>query len=185
MDKIKFVKTRFEVGRGFQLNDGRIIAITDVVNGETTLALRFDTPFNLETGEIDNTFYPPKEYKGKDGLPDYAPEGFTTLNNLKAQKLGHDVFCYEEYCVNLGEHPRLIGDNDIKPIIAEFEEAGFKVTKDAILHNYYAWAASLKSGYRDEKNGYHLFTPCGGNPFTLSATTLHELCSDWQTTYEW
>jgi len=184
MDKIKFVKSRFDTSRGFQLNDGRIIAINEVVNGGTTLALRFDTPFNIETGEIDSTFYPPTKYKGKDGLPDYAPDGFTTLNNLEAQKLGHVVHCYEEYRINLGEEPRMDG-KQIAKVIAEFEDAGFKVTKEAILHNYYAWQGCLKSGYRDEKNGYHLFTPCGGNPFSLSATTLHELCSDWQTTYEW
>ena len=36
---------------------------------------------------------------------------------------------------------------------------------------------------RDEENGYHLFTPCGGNPFDLRATTLEECCADWQITY--
>lgn len=175
MEKIKFVKTRNEAMWGYQLNDGRIIDRTN---------LRYDTTFNLETGEIDNTFYPPKKYKGKDGLPDYAPEGFTTLNNLNAQKLGHEVYCYDEYNIYLGENPKM-DDKQIAKIIAEFEEAGFKVTEKAIFHNFYAWTGSFKSGYRDEENGYHLFTPCGGNPFSLSATTLHELCSDWQTTYVW
>ena len=42
----------------------------------------------------------------------------------------------------------------------------------------------LKSGYRDEKNGYHLFTPCGCNPLSLRATSLEKEL-DWQTTYEW
>ena len=173
MEKIKFVKTRNEAMWGYQLNDGRIIDRTN---------LRYDTPFNLETGEI----YEGDDLQrtGKNGLPDDAPEGFTTLNNLNAQKLGHEVYCYDEYCINLGDKPKM-GDKEINAIIAEFEEAGFKVTKKAILHNFYAWSGSLKSGYRDESNGYHLFTPCGGNPFSLSATTLHELCRDWQTTYEW
>ena len=176
MDKIKFVKSRFETDNGYQLNDGRIIDIY-------SLNWSYDKPFNLETGEIDNTFYPRKKYKGKDGLPDYAPDGFTTLNNLKAQGNGHEVHCYDEYNINLGEHPNM-GDKDIDDIIAEFEDAGYKVSKAAILHNYYAWSADLKSAYRDEANGYHLFSPCGCNPFILRATTLHPLCADWQTTYE-
>ena len=77
-----------------------------------------------------------------------------------------------------------MGDKDIDAVIAEFEDAGYKVTEAAILHNYYAWSADLKAGYRDEANGYHLFSPCGHNPFILRATTLHPLCADWQTTYE-
>ncbi len=172
MKTIKFVKSRFEAMWGYQLNDGRIIDRTN---------LRYDTPFNLETGEI----YTGNDLQrsGKNGLPDDVPEGFTTLNNLNAQKLGHEVYCYDEYNINLGNNPAM-GDKDIDAIIAEFKEAGFKVTKAAILHNYYAWTADRKSGYRDEKNGYHLFTPCGCNPFSLRATTLHELCKDWQTTYE-
>jgi len=172
MDKIRFVKSRFDAMWGYQLNDGRIIDRTN---------LRFDTPFNLETGEI----YTGNDLQrsGKNGLPDDAPDGFTTLNNLNAQKLGHEVHCYDECNIDLGNNPTM-GDKDIDAIIAEFEESGFKVTKAAILHNYYAWSADRKSGYRDEKNGYHLFTPCGCNPFILIATTLHPLCDDWQTTYK-
>ena len=173
METIKFVKSRFEAMWGYQLNDGRIIDRTN---------LRYDTPFNLETGEI-YTGNDLQRTGGKNGLPDDAPDGFTTLNNLNAQKLGHEVHCYDEYNIDLGNNPTM-GDKDIDAIIAEFEESGFKVTKAAILHNYYAWSADRKSGYRDEKNGYHLFTPCGCNPFSLSATTLHDLCKDWQTTYE-
>ena len=175
MEKIKFVKTRNETSWGYQLNDGRIISLTDMVNGENKMILRYDTPFNPETGEmldyIDND-------KGM------LPKGFTTLNRLKREGNGTEVKCYEEYQVFLGENPKM-DDKQIAKIIAEFEDAGFKVTEKAIFHNFYAWTGSFKSGYRDEENGYHLFTPCGGNPFSLSATTLHELCSDWQTTYVW
>lgn len=174
MDKIKFVKTRFETRMGWQLNDGRIIDIH-------SLNWNYGKPFNIETGEIDNTYYPPKVYKGKDGLPDYAPDGFTTLNNLRVQGNGEEVCCYDEFGMNLGERPD-IGRMD--EIIAIFKEHGFNVTKEAILHNFYAWGNDHKSGYRDEENGYHLFSSCGCNPFFLSATTLHPLCADWQTTYE-
>lgn len=171
MDKIRFVKSRFDAMWGYQLNDGRIIDITN---------LRFDKPFNLETGEIyegDNL-----QRTGKNGLPDDAPEGFTTLNNLKAQHNGIRVYCYDEYNIDCGDKPTM-GDKQIDAIIAEFEGAGFKVSKNAILHNFYAWSSDMKSGYRDEKNGYHLFSPCGCNSFSLRATTLNKLC-DWQTTYE-
>lgn len=175
MDKIKFVKSRFETSMGWQLNDGRIIDID-------SLNCSYDKPFNIETGEIIQMFCDPKK-KGKDGLPHDVPEGFTTLSNLKAQGNGHEVYCHDDYNINLGNHPSM-GDKDIDAIINEFEDAGYKVTKAAILHNFYAWSADLKSGYRDEKNGYHLFSPCGCNPFMLRLSTLHPLCADWQITYE-
>lgn len=162
MDKIRFVKSRFETSNGYQLNDGRIIDVN-------SLNWSSDKPFNLETREIH------------DGLD--IPDGFTTINELRKQGNGHEVHCYDEYNINLGEHPQL-NDKRIKEIIAEFEEAGHKVTKKAIMHNYCAWLDDFKSGYRDEKNGYHLFSPCGHNPFQLCLTTLHPLCEDWQTTYE-
>lgn len=72
----------------------------------------------------------------------------------------------------------------IRELIAEFREHGFNVTRKALLHNYGCWFSDLKSGYRDEANGYHLFTPCGCNQLCFRATSL---CDDldWQTTYEW
>lgn len=72
----------------------------------------------------------------------------------------------------------------IRQFIQEFKEHGFNVTRDAIIHNFSCWMGDLKSGYRDEKNGYHLFTPCGCNPLSLRATSLEKEL-DWQTTYEW
>lgn len=56
-------------------------------------------------------------------------------------------------------------------------------TREAVLHNFRAWSGDLKSGFRDDRNGYHLFTPCGCNPLSFRATSLEpEL--DWQKTYE-
>lgn len=49
MKKIQFKNNRFEVQRGVQLPDGRIVP---VVNLENKYEIRFDTPFNLETGEV-------------------------------------------------------------------------------------------------------------------------------------
>ena len=70
-------------------------------------------------------------------------------------------------------------------MVDEFAQAGFNVTWEALYHNYAAWLCDMKSGYRDEKNGYHLFTPCGCNPLSFRATKLTNDCNDWQTTYEW
>ena len=38
------------------------------------------------------------------------------------------------------------GENQIKEIIAEFEGAGYKVTKKAIMHNYCAWLDDFMLG---------------------------------------
>lgn len=60
---------------------------------------------------------------------------------------------------------------------------GVVVSVDAVLHNLDAWRSDFKSGYRDEANGYHLFSPCGCNPLSFRYNSLHELCEDWQQTY--
>ena len=79
----------------------------------------------------------------------------------------------------------ILTTKEIDSIIQDFKDNGFNVTKEAILHNYDAWLHDQKSGYRDENNNYHLFSPCGCNPLSFRATTLHEKCSDWQHTYNW
>ena len=76
-----------------------------------------------------------------------------------------------------------LSSTDIDDIIREFKDNGFTITKEAILHNYDAWLCDEKSGYRDEENNYHLFSPCGCNPLSFRASTLHKECDDWQTTY--
>lgn len=74
-------------------------------------------------------------------------------------------------------------DEFIAELQKEFKEHGFNVTKEAILHNYNAWLADHKSGYRDQENGYHLFTPCGCNPLSFRVASIEpEL--DWQWTYD-
>lgn len=65
-----------------------------------------------------------------------------------------------------------------------FMEHGFKVSPKAIRHNYECWKADLKSGYRDEENNVHVFSPCGCNPLQFHVTELHPTAEDWQTTYE-
>ena len=70
----------------------------------------------------------------------------------------------------------------IQNILQEFKNKGFNVTREALTHNFRAWHADLRSGYRDEANGCHLFTPCGCNPLSFRVSSLEEDL-DWQTTY--
>lgn len=107
-----------------------------------------------------------------------------TFNDLYANgTMGKEGSCIEnKHQVDLGYNPTLT-DSKIKKIIEEFKENGFNITREAILHNYKAWRYDMKSGYRDEENNYHLFSPCGCNPLSFRATTLHEKCADWQHTY--
>lgn len=91
-----------------------------------------------------------------------------------------------EHSIHFSSRKRNLYKKDIKNIIKEFAENGLNVTEEAIIHNYECWLGDLKSGFRDEKNGSHLFTPCRCNPLQFHATSLekHPTC-DWQTTYEW
>jgi hypothetical protein len=108
-----------------------------------------------------------------------------TFNDLYAKGImPEEGSCIEKtYDVDFSSRKRRLTSKDIDSIIQKFKENGFNVTEEAILHNYEAWLWDEKSGYRDEKNGYHLFSPCGCNPLSFRATTLHEKCADWQHTY--
>ena len=178
MAKIRFINSRKDAQWSFTLNDGRIIEILPF--GNTGMTIRFDTPFNLETLEIGKRVaYKP--FTNKEGLPDDAPDGFTTLNNLVAQKMGKQTYCYDEYEIFLGR-PKTMSAHRVARICNEFKKNGLNVTPQAILHNWDAWLGDFKSGYRDKENGYHLFSPCGCNDLRFSATTLDDRL-DWQTTY--
>lgn len=74
-------------------------------------------------------------------------------------------------------------DFSCQDVIDEFREHGFNVTGDAIMHNFAAWRADFKSGYRDEENDVFLYTPCGCNDLRFNATHLQDGCEDWQQTY--
>lgn len=175
MAKIKFIASKKDAQWSFRLNDGRLIEVM----GFEKFAIRYDTPFSLETGEVIERN--PEWPRFGDGLPDYVPEGYTTLNNLKAQGLGETVYCYDEYEIMAG-WPKRMSKKRVKAICDEFKEHGFNVTPVAVMHNYEAWCRDYKSGYRDEENGYHLFSPCGCNELRFSATTLDDRM-DWQNTY--
>ena len=114
----------------------------------------------------------------------YLDGEYTSLNALVASGKASNklVTCYDEYSIVVNDaSTRGIVYIDVEKIQREFAEHGFKVSKDAIEHNYNAWSCGFKSGYRGR--GYHLVTPCGGNPLIFSATTLDKRCKDWQHTY--
>lgn len=63
-----------------------------------------------------------------------------------------------------------------------FNDYGFKVTNEMIYHNTISWLGDYKSGYRGVN--CHLFTPCGCNPLSFSASKLSKSKKSWQITYE-
>lgn len=106
-----------------------------------------------------------------DGMP--LPD----LNDLKREGLLEAKYPYRQFEVYPEDGQSLEG------VLLSFKSEGFNVTREAIAHNYEAWSMDMKSGYRDEKNGYHLFTPCGCNPLSFRLSTLHPIAEDWQRTY--
>lgn len=125
-----------------------------------------------------------------DALVQYAPgenDTLPTINDLLKEGLvsiERDFREYEVFPEGFEDRftaPPMTGAR-IRAIIDEFREHGFNVTRAAIVHNFKAWYNDRKSGYLDEKNGYHLFSPCGSNELRFSATSLSEDLS-WQDTY--
>jgi hypothetical protein len=116
-------------------------------------------------------------------------EKLPTLNDLESEGKGRWVFAYDtlSYVDETLSFCRCEEIDKFKPYLVKkwFEERGYKVSIKAIKHNFNAWLADAKSGYRDNKNGYHLFTPCGCNALSFHLTTLHPAAKEWQKTYEW
>lgn len=163
---VLFVNDRSETERGVILPNGRIVSLFDE-NGK--FYLNYDSKFSMTTGEI---------------LPeDTADESAVCLNDFirKGERL-KEVYCYDRVDVDY-TYPRSLTDKMIKNIKGKCATIGVNVTEEAIRHQFECWKYGWKSGYRDDANGYHLFTPCGGNPFSIRCTTLHVKCTDWQHTY--
>ena len=164
-NKIQIVYKREDMNRGVQLNDGRIIVVWDLKGKQV---LNFAQPFNLETGEI---YTEPNE-------------NTTDLNELIAAKKGKEVFPYESYDIDIKYDWKTLTPTRIARLKKQFAKKGYKVTTKALKYIFYAWRYGLKSGYRDQKNGYHLFCPYGDcNPLSFNLTTLVDSCKDWQKTY--
>lgn len=157
------------------------------------LFIRYDDKFNMDDGTYCSSS--DNEYESFDGL---------TLNELRAQGFIEDWYPYKKFDIDNILPPicslsltatdeddeevynRVLGNLDINGLIVkiqqQFKENGYDVTLAAIKHQFEMWSCDCKSGYRDDERGYHLFTPCGHNPFSIRLTTLHKLC-DWQITY--
>ena len=108
-------------------------------------------------------------------------EEYPTINDLIAK--GEEIKCcfpYKECDSKLYNGKRF----NPQSVVNFFKKKGYNVTLDAVNHNFNAWCWDMKSGYRDEENGYHLFSPCGCNPLQFRLTTLHHTAEDWQKTYE-
>ena len=88
----------------------------------------------------------------------------------------------KEYTIYLG-FPKDLSDINTVNIQKEFKQNGFNVSKTAIIHNFNAWKKDYKSGYRDDKNNYFLFTACGCNPLRFTAERLNENSIGYQKTY--
>lgn len=169
MNKVIFKKNRSDVQRGVQLLNGRVATVVPLDGG---WLFRFDVPFDIHTGEVCDTENPEKDV--------------LSLNTIIKMGLGKEVSCYDEYDINFRNYKMPKDINGlVEKVILRFRKKGFNVSKEAILHNLSAWGCCCKSGYRDEDNGYHLFTPCGGglNPLSFRLSTLNESCKDWQITY--
>jgi hypothetical protein len=171
--KLVFVQDRSQTQRGVQLEDGRIISLYDENNH---FYLRFDNPLDLDKGTYSDEIV-------RFNDPDY--DDCVTLNSLIEKCNAKEVFCCDrlEYFEDIYPDKFKYSDRKVKEICKFFKVNGYNVTEEAVRHNILAWMSDYKSGYRDEKNGYHLFTPCGCNPLSIRLNTLHKLCDDWQTTY--
>ena len=167
MKHLEIVDDRKKCERGVLLPDGRVIVVKYRGGG---IILRYDTPINIRDGVV---------FEDTDK---FSNEASITLNQIIENGLGKDVFCYEDCCVSEAE----IGDvhnPDFKKIAEIIKvKSGFEVSIDGLKHNYACWLIDEKSGYRDEKNGVHIFTPCGCNPLSFRVSTLEDGL-DWQKTY--
>ena len=127
--------------------------------------------------------------------PEYPQSTLPTINDLiRSKKVEGEFAPYRQYEISPKEFQEytyeikttstktLVKKLDVDRITSEFREHGFSVSREAVIHNFYAWLADMKSGYRGK--GYHLFTPCGCNPLRFSASELYPACEDWQHTYE-
>lgn len=170
----KIITKRKEAGEAGLLKNGMYFERTD--NGQAMyLPIWYGNKLDLET----MTLYTPADNLGSVPFPD--------LNELVREGVIKEKHIYLSFDITLDAFrgrftKRILTDEKIDRIVREFKDHGFNVTKKAIRHNYEAWLSDFKSGYRDERRGYHLFTPCGCNPLSFRVSSLFEE-SDWQITY--
>jgi hypothetical protein len=134
-------------------------------------------PLNLdEINYLSHIDLENKTYvEGKGGADSQLP----TINRLIAEGKLIERLYQEEVALYTRSFPSRAS---YKKWMDYFKARGFNVTREALEHNYKAWCMDVKSGYRDEENNYHLFSPCGCNELSFSASRLDEYF-DWQETY--
>lgn len=103
-----------------------------------------------------------------------------TLGDLVSCGVLTECLDYKSVDLNYHNRPSKIS---VKNVQKFFKAQGFNVTEEAILHNFQGYLTGYKCGYRDEVNGYHLFTPSRLNNLSFRLTSLSEF-TDWQTTYQ-
>ena len=162
----QFYHDSSEVERGVQLPDGRIVPV--FLNG--ALVVSFDQCLDLE-----------KQIAYPVGV---KVVGLRTLNDWLKYG-GKEVWLYDKFNYD-GDgdwYPEELLESGVEEVQSFFAEHGYHVTKEAIMFCFNAWYSGAKSGYRDEANGYHLFTPCGWiNPLSFRLSSLDSRL-EWQTTY--
>jgi hypothetical protein len=157
----KFSYLRTPNYRTFLLPNGKMVDVYEVL---------YSSKVDLEKGMYIPTT---SENFEKSSLP--------TFSELVIDNIVKEISCIEYFDIDFDYKVKSLTIKDMLDVQKKFKENGYNVSLKAIKHNYDCWLCDFKSGYRGK--GYHLFTPCGCNPLSFRATTLHRKCKDWQTTY--
>lgn len=163
MKECVFVPSDAVLANGYRLDDGRLIDL-DKLNW------RYDAMFDINTGEIDAN-----------------SRNLVNLNMLIKGGRVKEEHCYQEEHCYIGEVHQGLNEEEyaelVERIQKDFRSKGYEVSTRALNYVLTGYRSGLKSAYRDEENGVHLFVACWENPLNVVLTTLHEKCKDWQTTY--
>lgn len=173
---VRFINDKSESQWAVIIPDGRMVSLYDENN---KFSLKFDTKFNLETGEIVTQDTP---YSDNIVSLNYLAGWREDQKHSNYNKL-EEVHCYDEYEICLGEINKL-SKYKIGEVVSEFKEHGFDVDKDDVWNLFKSYINGFKTGIRNDERGYHLFCPTFFNPFSIQLSTLHPLCTDWQRTYQ-
>lgn len=134
---------------------------------------------------IITVWHPFKEYCLR-FCDDYTTDGSITRSEDGRQTIGcvpYSKFDRKRHKTYVGVITKG-GVLDVGKVVKWFKDnCGITVSPEAIEHNFNAWVRDLKSGYRDEANGLHVFTPCGCNDLSFSCSELHPTAEDYQKTY--
>ncbi|MGN1217205.1 MAG: hypothetical protein ACI4TD_04430 [Phocaeicola sp.] len=147
---------------------------------ETKKGVRLYLPYHYQTKvDLDRMEYVDRY---SEEWSDYNHPTVETLIRMK--RISDVKWPYKCVDKNYKTYAHTMDERKVNGVLDFFKKQGYNVTREAVEHNFRAYLSDMKSGYRDDKNGYHLFTPCGCNPLSFRLTTLYPSCTDWQKTYE-